>query len=218
MRYPGLRASTILLLLFACGGSEKRVVDQYFNAVRAKDNQTISSFAAVSFDKPVESWKIISATAETKAPATLPDLAKKLQDLEKQIADNKKDAQRWNNDHFGDLDQVRDLRKKNAAIPARLQGVAADWDKFNEKDRDLKKQAAEAREAFEKEKRNVKLSVGDVERVETLPGEMLTQDVEVQVTAKGESAAYTMGLRKYELQREGPRLVSRWMVYTIQPK
>jgi hypothetical protein len=83
---PWLRAGLILVLLSACGGREKQVVEQYFNAVRAKDNQTISSFAAVSFDKPVTAWKISATSPETKSPVVLPDLAKKLADQEKQLA------------------------------------------------------------------------------------------------------------------------------------
>ena len=52
---------------------EKRVVDQYFNAVNAKDNQTLSSFAAVTFDKKVERWKIKSATPrDARAPPPCP--------------------------------------------------------------------------------------------------------------------------------------------------
>ena len=39
------------LVLAACGHRDQRLVDQYFNAVNSKDNQTLGSFAAVGFDK-----------------------------------------------------------------------------------------------------------------------------------------------------------------------
>jgi hypothetical protein len=96
--------------------------------------------------------------------------------------------------------------------------VATDWDNFNKKDRELKQQIAESRDAVEKEKRNVKLSVGDVEAMETLPGEMISMTVDVDLTIDGKVVPYTMTLRKYELQREGPRIVSRWIVPRLQPK
>ena len=35
------------LALAACGHRDQRLVDQYFNAVNSKDNQTLGSFAAV---------------------------------------------------------------------------------------------------------------------------------------------------------------------------
>ena len=51
-------SACLALAAAACGQPEKAVVDNYFNAVNAKDNQTLTSFAAVSFDEPVQSWKI----------------------------------------------------------------------------------------------------------------------------------------------------------------
>ncbi len=64
-------ALLMALAVVACGHPEKRVVDQYFNAVNAQDNQTLSSFAAVKFDKKVDRWSIVSVSPETKAPATM---------------------------------------------------------------------------------------------------------------------------------------------------
>jgi hypothetical protein len=78
---------------------------------------------------------------------------------------------------------------------------------------------AAAKDAVEKERRNVRLSVGEVEGVEALSGKMLSKKVEVDVTVKDEKPqSYTMTLRKYELQREGPRVNARWVVQAIQPK
>jgi len=56
----------------ACGHAEQRVVDQYFNAVNAQDTQTLSSFAAVKFDKKVQRWSIVQVQPETRGPAPLP--------------------------------------------------------------------------------------------------------------------------------------------------
>ena len=61
----------------ACSSGERSVVDQYFNALKANDQHTLTSFAAVNFDQKVDAWKIIAEGPEEKAPATLPDLVKK---------------------------------------------------------------------------------------------------------------------------------------------
>jgi hypothetical protein len=43
--------------------------------------------------------------------------------------------------------------------------------------------------------------------------------VELDLTLKDEKPApYVMTLRKYELQREGPRAISRWVVQEIKPR
>ena len=86
-----LAAFAVAVAGVACGGSDQ-TVDQYFNALKAKDDQTLSSFAAVRFDKPVESWKITKISEEQRAPVTAGELATKVKDLEAQISKNMKDA------------------------------------------------------------------------------------------------------------------------------
>ena len=114
---------------------------------------------------------------------------------------------------------MRELKKKNAAVPASLAATSAEWDKYNEKDRDLKRQVAGAKADLEKEKRAVRLSVGDLDGVEDLPGEVHTKTVDVEIVSKGQAKPYTMTLRRYELKREGAgRRDSRWVVQDLRPK
>lgn len=203
----------------ACSPPEKRIVDQYFNAINQEDTQTLSSFAAVRFDKKVQAWKILSVSPETKEAAPLADLYSKAQAAEQAVADNKKKAQAYSLDHYNDIQKVLEARKKGPAVPAGLQETANTWDTFNQKDREFKKDAAETREAFEQEKRYVTLSVGQVEGVETSPGEMQTKDVELQLTVDGQPQTYVMTLRRYNLSAEtAQRIISRWVVFKLAPK
>jgi hypothetical protein len=212
-----LAAFALAVAGLACGGSEKTVVDQYFNAIQAKDNQTLSSFAAVIFDKPVERWKITRAGEEERTPVTAPELAAKVKDLEAQLSKNTKDA-RAALDPVK-VDEVKALRRQNKPLPASLQAAAADYDKFTKADTDLKKQVAAAKDALERERRHMTLSVGAVDNLEGISGEMVSKQVELDVTVKDEQPApYVMTLRKYELQREGPRAISRWVVQDLKPR
>ncbi len=203
----------------ACGHPEQRIVDQYFNALKANDNQTLTSFAMVAFDKKVDDWKITGSVPETRSPAALPDLAKKVAEVEAELAANKKAAGTYANEHYSEIDKVKEIHNAGKPVPAGLAKVAEEWAKFNDKDRDLKKQVAEAKAAVEKEKRNVTLSVGQVEDVEKLAGEMVQKQVDLDLTVAGAPKAYTMVLRKYELSGgSGSRMVSRWVVQDIKPK
>jgi hypothetical protein len=196
---------------------EKGVVDQYFNAVNANDTQTLNSFAAVDFDRKVENWTITETLDEQKTPAPLADLAKKVRDLEAEQAANTRAARAYNNENYAALDQLKAL-KKDAKVPAKLAPVKAEWDKFNEKDRELKRAIAVAREAVEKEKRSVVRSVGDVDDVESLEGEMKEKQIKLDLTIDGQTSPYVMTVRKYEMKRDaGPRVVSRWVVQSIEP-
>jgi hypothetical protein len=216
---PGV-ALVAALVAAACGHSEQRVVDQYFNAVNQQDNQTLSSFAAVKFDKKVDRWVIVSVSPDTKVPATLPELSKKVKETDKQIADNKKRAAAFAQENVSAWNQVSDVLGKNGKVPPKLQGIASEREKFNQTDRELKKALAEAKDALDRERRNVQLSVGDVTDVENLSGEVTTKNVDLDLRIGGKTQRYVMGLRRYELQSGGQagRRVSRWVIYSLEPK
>jgi hypothetical protein len=205
----------------ACSSAESNVVNQYFTALRANDQGTLTSFAMVAFDQKVDDWKVVSIGPEAKAPATLPDLVKKQKDLEAELAKNARDYRAWGNDLdiYPKLEQVRAIRQKDGRMAASLQPIAEKFDGFQNEDRRLKKAVAEAKEAVEHEKRNVALSVGQIEDVETLTGEVISRDVEVSLTIGGQVKPYVMTLRKYELTGgTGPRMISRWVVQSITAK
>src|SRR5688500_9361439 len=179
----------------ACGHPEKQVVDNYFNAVKAKDNQTLSSFATARFERPVQSWEVKDTLEETTEPLPLVSMMEKLKQAEAAQAANTKEARAYNLDHFADIDTVRDLKSKGRPIPAKVQGVATRWDEFNQKDRESKKAVAEARDAVEKEKRNMALSVGTSDGLESMQGEVKTKRIAVDVTIEGQTQPYVMTLK-----------------------
>jgi hypothetical protein len=204
------------------GGAEKNVVNQYFNALATNDTNTLTSFAAVAFDQKVDDHKIVAIGEEIREPAPLPGLVAQQAELEEALAENKKDARAWGNDLevYPKLDQVRELQKDGKKIPSNLQPIADKWDEFNTKDRELKAEAAAAKRAVETERRNTHLSVGQREGVETLTGEVITKNVDLELTIDGQPQPYVMGLRKYELEDDGSgaRMMSRWVVQTLDPK
>jgi hypothetical protein len=212
-----LVALALGLTLAGCGHPEKKVVDQYFGAVNQKDNQTLSSFASVGFDQKVDSWTIAQVSPENRQPAPLSELVKKRNEADAGVNENNKAAKAFQLEHLEQVSQVREVHKKNGPVPAKLQGVAAEWDRFNQKDRDLKKALADAKEAVEREKRNMTLSLGQIDDVESLTGEMLSKDVDLVLTIGGEPKNYVMGLRKYEMSsgEKAPRVGSRWVVYAL---
>jgi len=60
--------------------------------------------------------------------------------------------------------------------------------------------------------------VGQVEGLDTMQGEVFQKDIDLNLTIDGQVQPYVMTLRKYELQGEGPRMVSRWVVQSLEPK
>ena len=206
----------------ACSSAESNVVNQYVTALRANDQNTLTSFAMVAFDQQVDDWKVVAVGPETKAPASLPDLVQKQKDLEAQQAENLKEFRAWGNDLdvYPKLDRVRELQQEDKNIPSNLQPIADKWEEFNARDRELKGQVADAKAAVEAERRNTHLSVGQREDLDSLTGEVVSKTVDLELTIDGQARPYVMGLRKYELQGDGSgaRMMSRWVVQSLDPK
>lgn len=205
----------------ACGGAESAVVNQYFTALNANDTNTLTSFASVTLDTKVDSWTILSASEETRAPAPLPGLVAELADLEAALAQNTKDYRAWGNDLevYPKLERVRKLRKDEKKIPKSLQPIEEKWDGFNARDQELKAEESAAKQAVAAETRNAQLSVGQRDGIATLTGEVISKTVALDLTIDGQVQPYTMGLRKYEMEDDGSggRVISRWVVHSLDP-
>ena len=210
----------LTLAVAACGDPTKSVVDNYFRAIQAEDNQTLASFAVVSFDKKVDAWKVVQFHPESRSPATLPELAAKVKQIDADLAENKKAYNAYFLDNPAEVDQVRELLRAGEDIPKKLTEVAEDWQQFVAKEKELKRVLAEARDAAAKEKKNVTLSVGQAEKVDQLKGEAVSKDVDLTLTINGQPENYTMKLRKYELESDGSgaRAMSRWIIFALQEK
>ncbi len=114
---------------------------------------------------------------------------------------------------------MRTLEQKGGKVPANLVPIQEKWKGFNDKDHELKKGVADAKSAVEREKRNVALSVGQIDDMESLKGDMITKDIDLNLTIGGQVKPYVMTLRKYDVSGgTGGRMVSRWVVYSITPK
>jgi hypothetical protein len=215
LRYWG--AAAVAVLAVACSGPENFVIQKYFQAVNAKDNDTLTSFALVGFDKKVDKYEIKRVVGETKEPAPLTELVKKQKEIEAQITQNKREYSAYNLDHTVEVTEVRALKKAGDPIPAKLAAVAADWDKFTEKEKELKKLLSDAKALVEKEKKSMSVSVGTVDDMEGLQGDMLQKQVELELTVGGQTTPYLMTLRKYDVKNaSGIRPTSRWIVSGLQ--
>ena len=69
---------------------------------------------------------------------------------------------------------------------------------------------ADAKAALDKEKRLAQLSVGRMDDIQSLTGEMLTKRVTLDLTIGGQAQRHEMVLRRYELQgAQGNKVMSR---------
>lgn len=204
----------------ACGNQETTVINTFFGAVQQKDNGTIASFSMVQFDKPVKSWKVKSVGEEQKTPAPISSLAAALKAADEAVAQNKKEAGAYFNAHPLEVDKVKPLVEAGSSVPAALQKTADDWKKFNDADKENKTKAAEAKIAYDKEKRLVTMSTGASSEVDKLMGDLVTKTALVEVESEGDVKTYAIQLRKYDVAPggQGAKSNSRWLIQSITPQ
>ena len=213
-------AAAIAALTVACGNQETQVIENFFRAVQAKDNQTVSSFSLVEFEGAVKSWKVKSIGEEERVPAPLARLAEELKAADEAAAQNKKDAGAYFNAHPLEVDKVKPLVENNQPVPAALKATADDWRKFNDADKELKARAADAKQAYDREKRLVTMSTGQAGDADSLVGDLINKTAIVEVEVDGEVKTYAIQLRKYEVSPggQGAKTMSRWLVQSITPQ
>lgn len=220
LSFNGFAAVAVAAFTLACGNQETQVIENFFRAVQAKDNQTVTSFSLVQFDQEVKSWKVKSVSEETRVPAPLGGFAAALKSADEAAAQNKKDAGAYFNAHPLEVDKVKPLVENGGAVPNNLQKTADDWKKFNDADKELKVKAAEAKQAYEREKRLVTMSTGQGGEADSLVGDLITKTAIVDIETGGDVKPYSIQLRKYDVAPAGQttKVMSRWLIQSITPQ
>ncbi len=219
--YVGLTAlAVVAAFTIACGSQEATVIDSFFRATQAKDTETVSSFSIIPFEGEVQSWKVTSVGEEQRSPAPLGSLSKALKAADEAVSENKKEASAYFNAHPLEVDKVKPLVEAGKPAPANLQKTADEWKKFNDADIELKAKAAEAKSAYDREKRLVTMSTGQTSAVDGLAGDLVMSSATVEVESDGEVKTYTVQLRKYDVAPggQGNKVMSRWLIQTITPQ
>lgn len=213
-------AAALAAFTTACGNQETQVIENFFRAIQAKDNQTVSSFSMVHFDQEVKSWKVKSVGEEQRVPAPLASLAKALKEADEAVAENKKDASGYFNAHPLEVDKVKPLVESGGKVPANLQKTAEDWKRFTDLDRERKDKAAAAKQAYEREKRLVTMSTGQAGAADSLAGDLITKTASVEIESGGDVKLYSIQLRKYDVAPAGQtaKVMSRWLIQSITPQ
>jgi hypothetical protein len=208
------------LTIAACGHREQRVVDQYFGALNAGDNQTLAGFAIFKLEQKVDKWRIVSASDETSVKAPLPELVQTATSTQAKYDLEKKAVQNFALNDLNGYSQAQEIIKKGAKAPANLQDMVARLEAWSKRERELKSQIAEARSAADTERRIVVLSVGpDLKDIDTLEADQINKTLELGLTIGGQEQTWTMQLRRYKLKEEtAQRVITRWVVQSLQKK
>jgi hypothetical protein len=212
----------LIMITTSCQKPEEITISKYFQAMKAKDRDTMAAMAAEPVALEFKSWELVSSEAPVSEDIMLPKLIQELADAKKKKDDqilmvkDKKDI----------LDQLKtklsetrggrqkaDLQKQIADLEAEVETETANYKRDQMNYTQMKTQV-------ENEKKMVTLSTNIEQNQELYAGKAVSVKSIVKIVSASGEKEYIFLLRKYELVNPVTNKVfsNRYIILKIQPK
>ncbi len=211
----------LIMVTTSCQKPEEITLSKYFQAMKAKDRDTMAAMAAEPMAMEFKSWELVSTEPPVSEDFGLPGMIEELTALRKKKDDqillvkDKKDA----------LDQLKTklgesrggkkaaVQKEIVAMEAEVETETANY-RRDQADYTMKKTQVE------NEKKMVSLSTNIEQNPELLNGKTVTTKAMVKIDGPSGLKDYIFTLRKYELINPVNSKVStnRYIILKIQAK
>ena len=218
-----LAALMILIMITAsCQKPEEITLSKYFQAMKAKDRDTMASMAAEPMALEFKSWELVSSEAPVTEDLILPQLITGLADAkvkkDKQIGlvKDKKEALDLLKTKLGETRGSRQKAELQKQIDTSEQEVLTETQNYKQSQVDY----AQMKNQVEVEKKMVTMSTSIEQNQELMTGKAVTVKSIIKITTASGDKDYVFLLRKYELINLLTNKVSpnRFIILKIQPK
>ena len=224
----------LMLAVFAAGCTsrpEDPMLKQFFRASQLRDNATLASFAAATFepgkDGIVSSYDIVSVSEERQQPLMLKDLAKAQDDARAADDELSKKKKAYQDANLDAIERV--LKAESAGRPAtgKDAAVQAAWRKWRDDAAASSKTVSEARTKLNADRPVVELSLQSPGRpapdVTAVTGQLVSKDVTLNAQVKmpsGETVqkqlVVTMEQVKATVPDKAEPVTGRWVITSIK--
>jgi len=211
----------LVIVTTSCQKPEEITLSKYFQAMKAKDRDTMAAMAAETVSMEFKSWKLLSSEAPVSEEFGLPkmlqerDAAKKQKDDQILLVKDKKDALDMLKTKLAESRGAKkaQVQKEIAAMEAEVETETANYKRDQANFTQIKAQV-------ENEKKLVTLSTNIDQNQELLNGKTVTTKTIVQIDGAGGLKDYVFTLRKYELINPVTNKVTsnRYIILNIQAK
>lgn len=212
----------LIMITTSCQKPEEITLSKYFQAMKAKDRDTMASMAAEPMALEFKSWALVSSEAPVTEDLILQQLISSMADIkakkDKQIGlvKDKKDALDLLKTKLGETRGSRQKAELQKQIAASEQEVAAETQNYKQAQVDY----TQMKNQVEVEKKMVTMSTSIEQNQELMTGKAVTVKAIVKITSASGDKDYVFLLRKYELINPLTNKVSpnRFIILKIQPK
>jgi hypothetical protein len=224
----------LMLAVFAAGCSsrpEDAMLRQFFRASQLRDNATLASFAAATFDPTtdgvVSSFDIVSVSEETSQPLMLKELAKAEEDARAADSELSRNMKAYQDANLEAIERV--LKAETAGRPAvgRDAPVQAAWRKWRDDAAASAKAVSDARAKVNADRPVVELSLQasgqpsvDATTVEgQMVSKQVTMDAQVRMPS-GETVQKQLVATMVQARINAPDApqpqMGRWVITSVQ--
>jgi hypothetical protein len=151
-----LAAVTALAAAGCGGGDEQKLLQQYFQAAKLRDQATLTNIATVSYNPQqrgtVQSFEVTNVSPEQKRPLELATLRKIHDDAVAADDEFSKRKKTYQDDNIEAIDRVIKAERTNARLSGRDAEVQAAWTKWRQEMSEHAKKVQDARQALASER------------------------------------------------------------------
>lgn len=209
-----------ILLTVSCQKPEEVTLSKYFQAMKAKDRDTLASMAGEPVAIEFKSWKLVSTEAPVVEDYQLPDMMKQMDQLKK---DREKQIGviqdlRDNLDTLGsNLGEARG--RKKAEIQKQIDEVKKTEEEATNKFKEMTAEQTQKKAAIDFEKKVAGLSTSITQNQEIYSGKIQTIKSFVKITTPSGDKDYVTLLKKYELLNPATNktMPNRLVIVKFQP-
>ena len=221
----------LLLLLAACGSTpvEQQLLTQFFRAARVRDNTTLASMAAITFDPrtdgSVTDFKIDSIGAQQHRKLQIQEFTAEQEKIRSdQIEFTKKMRDFYQSNSIA-IDRAMKADQAKQPVRGNNAQLLTEWKKWDADSLDLERTLSQARQKVAKEKASAVGSLTPPGRddVDTsgMDVDIITEPVTVTAqvqTPDGKTEPKTMvvTLQRASGKKDGQTLEGRWIITSIQ--
>ena len=212
----------LIMVTTSCQKHEEITLSKYFQAMKAKDRDTMATMAVEPMALEFKSWALVSSEAPVTEDLILQQLLSSMADIkakkDKQIGlvKDKKDALDLLKTKLGETRGGRQKAELQKQIDVSEQEVAAETQNYKQAQVDY----TQMKNQVEVEKKMVTMSTSIEQNQELMTGKAVTVKAIVKITSASGDKDYVFLLRKYELINPINNKVSpnRFIILKIQPK
>jgi hypothetical protein len=212
----------LIMITTSCQKPEEITLSKYFQAMKAKDRDTMAAMAAEPMALEFKSWTLVSSEAPVTEDLILQQLLTGMAEIktkkDKQISlvKDKKDALDALKTKLGETRGSRQKAELQKQIEVSEQEVMVETQNYKQAQVDY----TQMKNQVEVEKKMVTMSTSIEQNQELMTGKAVTVTAFVKITTASGDKDYVFLLRKYELINPLTNKISpnRFIILKIQPK